>query len=257
MVWVGDALGHEIQEVDGGTEGDSSVAHSRWESPVCMYWRGNDGALRLPSGASAGDKTVTDFERRPSTSPTFASTGSINDTITQACCIRRTLSEHAARLTGAGIDRVRMFRVPRGTASLADWMLAVDTASGATVTGLVAAGWYSLLQMIFDGLDLALRLDVSPSSWLRGADAVALEGDGVVVFAAEYGRRPDLDDVEAAVIRAVLACTRMSVLQALRWYDQQPIPGHGKTPAQLVAEGRVDAVMNHLSRLRSEGGGDA
>ena len=84
MVWVGDALGHEIQEVDGGTEGDSSVARSRWESPVCMYWHGNDGALRLPSGASAGDKTVTDFDRRPSTSPTSASTGSFNGTITQA-----------------------------------------------------------------------------------------------------------------------------------------------------------------------------
>lgn len=86
--------------------------------------------------------------------------------------------------------------------------------------------------------------------WLWSATALWCSRLSMAVDPTSTAWRP-------AVIRAVLACTRMSVLQALRWYDQQPIPGHGKTPVQLVAKGRVDAVMNHLSRLRSEDGGDA
>ncbi|MFP5511551.1 MAG: hypothetical protein ACLGJC_00475 [Alphaproteobacteria bacterium] len=197
---------------------------------------------------------MTDFDRHI-TSSTYSNTGPVNDTIIQAARVRSVLFENTARLTGAGIDCVRMFRTPRTTSTMADWWLAVDPAPGTTVNGLVAAGWYSLLRMTLDHLKPALRLDVSPSAWLKGADVVALEHAGVVVFAAERGRADRLDDAKAAVIRAALACTTMSMLQILHWYDRQPIPAFGLTPAQLVAEGRIDAVMDHLSRSRGEGGG--
>lgn len=96
--------------------------------------------------------------------------------------VSRALAPHAAQLTSAGIGRVRIFRVPAGTASAADWMLAVDPVPGVSVRGLVPAAWYLLLKDVLDIMQPPLRIDVSPAASLRSADAAALEAGGVIVF---------------------------------------------------------------------------
>lgn len=102
--------------------------------------------------------------------------------------VSRALAPHAAQLTSAGIGRVRLFRVPAGTASAADWMLSVDPVPDVTVRGFVPAAWYLLLKNILGGMQPPLRIDVSPSASLKSADAAALEANGVIVFHDEATR---------------------------------------------------------------------